>query len=302
MTRPEDQFHDSTGEPTPRALDYGSITERVVDAETIEGDIIPLPEPFEHSLRPSLSEEEVEALVDAAGLEDQSAFDEIDETTLEFFDPTEVLERGASISLAKRALALTRIAEHYDAYDRLHQQRKDAESFKPNDFNTKHSRSEMKTIIDDAELALDQAAERYKKSYSYLAGIKKLRKAGFDGDDLSVLSAEKVRTRDEIEKLRHGGELAKKRWEVINAIRNNAGLDSYDDIASDAVENEPSLNVVPEKTSEPDPDISDELQRRIDQYEKLLESKAESLRGDYPWARNELAKKGIYDPEDPNHR
>jgi len=135
------------------------------------------------------------------------------------------LNPGVSLSMKKRAKALTRIAQQYEAHENLSKMADDAKSFKVNPFNQAYSKKQMRQRLDDARDEFADSKDAFDDDLSYLAKVKHLKNHGFSQDDLTILHASRIDMRGEIEKLRKGGELAHDRLVIINKIRTNVGLE-----------------------------------------------------------------------------
>jgi hypothetical protein len=173
-------------------------------------------------------------------LEDEAAVNAVFDRAKFDIDPYP----GAFLSLKKRAKAMTRIARYYEASEHLMNMDKDAKSFKTNKFNQSYPRDEMLERLASAETSFIESKEKFDDDLSYLARVKRLLGQGLTPDDLQVLRALRVDTRDDIEKLRKGGELSDDRLEIVNRIRTNAGLEPISPIIPDHLNNDFALSPV----------------------------------------------------------
>lgn len=132
---------------------------------------------------------------------------------------------GVTLSLKKRAKAMTKIARYYEESENLKDMDADAQSFRTNKFNQAYTKDEMKRRLEQAENHFLDGKETYDDAINSLSKTKQLLERGFTADELQVAQASRVDIRNAVEQLRKKGPLYEGRLELINALRESVGLE-----------------------------------------------------------------------------
>ena len=206
------------------------IKEKVSDTVLldVEGDVVNPADVANSDIDPDRIRSSVERIQNAAN---QKHLHNLEPTPEEVAEADQLFEQerqspsGVSVSLKKRAKAITTAVRYYEQSEHLSDMERDAKSFKPNKFNQAYSRPEMKAQIEAGEEAFANEHPAYQDAIKDISRVKQLLAEGFTPEELQIAGVSRAQMRNMLETLRRRGGKYEGRFDLVNELRKQVGLE-----------------------------------------------------------------------------